>query len=58
MIPRDLGKHLVWDVTVLDALATGRLNQGSLCNPGTVATKAEARETEKYWELIDTGQYN
>ena len=37
----------------MDALAPSRLNQGSLCNPGT--TDAEARKIEKYRELIDNG---
>ena len=46
---------LVWDVTVADALAPSRLNQSSLCNPGTTATEAEARKIEKYRELIDNG---
>ena len=36
-------------------LAPSRLNQGSLCNPGTTATEDEARKTEKYRELIDNG---
>ena len=40
---------------VVDALAPSRLNQGSLCNPGTTATEAEARKIEKYRELIDNG---
>ena len=53
MIPWKMGKQLVWDVTVGDALAPSRLNQGSLCNPGT--TEAEARKIEKYRELIDNG---
>ena len=39
----------------MDALAPSRLNQGSLCNPGTTATEAEARKFEKYRELIDNG---
>ena len=39
----------------MDALAPSRLNQGSLCNPGTTATEAEARKIEKYRELIDNG---
>ena len=30
-------------------------HQGSLCNPGTAATEAEARKIEKYRELIDNG---
>ena len=55
MIPWEMGKQLVWDVTVVDALAPSRLNQGSLCNPGTTATEAEARKIEKYCELIDIG---
>ena len=41
-----MGKQLVWDVTVVDALAPSRLNQGSLCNPGTTATEAEARKID------------
>ena len=53
MIPWEMGKQLVWDVTPVDALAPSRLNQGSLCNPGT--TDAEARKIEKYRELIDNG---
>ena len=55
MIPWKMGKQLVWDVTVVDALAPSRLNQGSLCNPGTTATEAEARKIEKYCELLDNG---
>ena len=56
-IPWEMGKHLVWDVTVVDALASSRLNQGSLCNTGTTATEAEARKIEKYRELIDNGYF-
>ena len=44
MIPWEMGKQLVWDVAVVDALASSRLNQGSLCNPRTIATVAEARK--------------
>ena len=55
MIPWEVGKQLVCDVTVVDALAPSRLNQGSLCNPGTAAAEAEARKIEKYRELIDNG---
>ena len=55
MIPWEMGKQLVWDVTVVDALAPSRLNLGSLCNPGTTATEGEARKIEKYRELIDKG---
>ena len=52
-ISREMGKQLVWDVTVVDAQSPSRLNQGSLCNPGTTATEDEARKIEKYRELID-----
>ena len=55
MIPWEMGKQLVWDVTVVDALAPSRLNEGFLCNPGTTATEAEARKIEEYRELIDNG---
>ena len=55
MIPWEMGKQLVWVVTVVYALASSRLNQGSLCNPGTTATEAEVRKNEKYRELIDIG---
>ena len=55
ILPWDLGKQLVWEVTVVDAHAPSRLNQGSSCNPGTTATEAEARKMEKYCELIDNG---
>ena len=55
MIPWKMGKQLVWDVTVVDALAPSRLNQGSLCNPGTTATESEARKNENYLELIGNG---
>ena len=55
MTPWEIGKQLVWDVTVMKAFAPSRLNQGSLCNPGTTATEAEARKIEEYRELIDNG---
>ena len=48
-------KQLVWDVTVVVALAPSRLKQGSLCNPGTTATESGERKIEKYRELIDNG---
>ena len=55
MIPWEVGKQLVWDVTVVDALAPSRLNQASLCNPGITAIEAEVRKIEKYRPLIDIG---
>ena len=48
LIPWEMGKQLVSYVTVVGALAPSRLNQGSSRNPGTTATDAEARKTEKY----------
>ena len=53
MIPWEMGKQLVWDVTVVDALAPSRLNQGSLCNPGITTTEAEARKIEKCRDCIN-----
>ena len=55
IIPWEMGKQLVWGVTVVDALATSRLSQDSLFDPGTTATEGEARKIEKYRELIDNG---
>ena len=40
VLPWEMGKQLVCDVTVVDALAPSRLNQGSLCKPGNTATEA------------------
>ena len=57
MIPWEMGKQLVWGVTVVDALAPSRFNQGSSCNLGTTVTDAEARKIENFRELIDIG-YN
>ena len=57
MIPWEIGKQLVCGVTVVDAFVPSRLNQESLCKPGTTATEAEARKTEKYRELIDSGYF-
>ena len=55
MIAWEIGKQLVWEVTVVDALAPSCLNKGSLCNPGTTATKVEAPKIEKYRELMSNG---
>ena len=53
--PWEMGKQLVLDVIVVVALAPSRLNQRTLCNPGTTATEAEAHKIEIYRELIDNG---
>ena len=55
LIAWEMGKQLMWDVTVVDALAPSRLNQGSLCNPKPSATESEARKIEKYRDLINNG---
>ena len=55
MIPWKMCEQLVWDVTLVDALAPSRLSQSTLCNLGTAATEAEARKFEKYHELRDNG---
>ena len=47
-----MGNQLVWDVTVLAALAPSRLNQGYLRNPGSTATETEVRKIEKYRKLM------
>ena len=55
MIPWEMGKQLLWDVTVVDALAPIRLNQGPLCNPGPTATDAEGGKIEKHRKLLHNG---
>ena len=55
MIPWEMCNQLAWSVTVVDALAPSRLNQGSLRNPQTTAAEAEARKIEKYCDLINNG---
>ena len=46
MVPWEMGKQLVWEVMVVEALEPTRLNQGSLCNLGPTATEAEPRVVE------------
>ena len=53
MIPWQMGKQLVWAVTVVNALAPSRLNQGSLSNHENTTTDAESRTFEKYQGLFD-----
>ena len=51
MNPWKMGMQLVSGVTVVDAHAPSRLNQGSLSNGGTTGTEAEARKIDKYRKL-------
>ena len=53
MILWEMGKQLVWDVTVVDDHAPSRMNQGFLCNAATT-TEAGARKIEKYRKVIDS----
>ena len=46
-VPWNFGRQLVWDVTVVDSLATSRIQAGSACNPGAAATDAEDRKVVK-----------
>ena len=55
MIVWETAKQLVWDVMAVDALVPSRLNQGSLCNPGTNTTEAEKCKIEKHRKLINNG---
>ena len=59
MIPFEIGKQLVWDVTVVDAFALICLNQGSLCNPGPPPMRLKRVNLiyEKHRELIDIGYF-
>ena len=45
MIPWEMGKQLVWMSRLSDALAPSRINQGSLCNPGTTLNLVRAKST-------------
>ena len=53
LVPWAVGKQLLWDVTVVDSLAPCRINQGSVCNPGTAAAEAEERKIDKYEDLVN-----
>ena len=48
-------RPLFFRLEKFDLFTATHLNQGSLCNPGTTATEAEAHKIEKYRELIDNG---
>ena len=48
------GQSVVWDVTVVDALAPSRISNFA---PGKAAEEAESRKRSKYTEVIQAG-YN
>jgi hypothetical protein len=54
LVPWERGQSLIWDATVVDALAPSRLSSGS-SPPFSAATEAEVRKTSKYNELINRG---
>ena len=47
-VPWAVGRQLLWNVTVVDSVAPGRIRAGSVCNPGTAAAEAEDRKSDKY----------
>ena len=48
-----LGKQLVWDITVVYALAPKHLNQDCLLSPGAI--DSESRKLERFHGLVDNG---
>ena len=53
LLPWERGMSLIWDATVVDALAPSRINN----NPSqfSAAAEAEARKTSKYTEITNRG---
>ena len=47
LFPWAVGKQLLWDVTLVYSLAPCRINDGSVCNPGTAAAEAAKRINDK-----------
>ena len=41
LVPWAVAKQHLWDVTVVDSLASCRINAGSVCNPGTLKRKSK-----------------
>ena len=54
-VPWKQGKQLLWDVTVVDALAPSRLYAGSVGNPGIGAAEAEERKKDRYKCFVEKG---
>ena len=48
LVPWKQDKQLLWDVTVVDALASSRLSAGLVGNPGIAAAEADERKRDKY----------
>jgi len=53
MIPWHVGRHLVWDVMVVDTLAPSYI-QASSTMAGSAAEIATERKNSKYSELLNT----
>ena len=55
LVPWKQGKHLLWDVTVVDVLALSCFSAGLAGNPGIAAVEAEERKNDKYKSLVEKG---
>ena len=53
LVPWAVGKQFFWDVRVVDSSDPSRINDVSVCNPGTAA--AEKQKNDKYKYLVDGG---
>ena len=54
LVPWERGQSLIWDATVVDALAPSRLSSGT-ASQFSAASEAENRKTLKYADLINRG---
>ena len=55
LAPWEEGKQLVWDINCVDLLASSRIENESVANPGTAAEEAEELKTARYVCLTDKG---
>ena len=54
LVPWERGQSLIWDATVVDALAPSRLSSGT-ASQFSAASEAENHKTSKYADLINRG---